>query len=128
MYIRFVTYKIDEDSGRRQGVFQAAADLLETGTLSLEERERLDALWKRFKKDLKKPSSFSRSKKPCAAHRALSWFKDTAKDHIAAIYGMVAILEAHGIAVEVIRTQRPGYITYEDDHQVTAEPYADTDT
>jgi len=44
------------------------------------------------------------------------------------MYELVAILEAHGVGVEVIRTSRPGYVVYEDMHQVMAEPYADTQT
>lgn len=42
------------------------------------------------------------------------------------MYQFAAILEANGIGVEVLRTNRPGYIAYEDAYQVTAEPYADT--
>jgi hypothetical protein len=41
---------------------------------------------------------------------------------------MILILEAHGVVVERIRTQRPGYIVYEDEHQVAAYPFADTPT
>lgn len=36
------------------------------------------------------------------------------------------ILEAHGIRVEIIRTDRPGYIVYEDAYQIAAEPFQDT--
>ena len=36
------------------------------------------------------------------------------------------ILEAHGIVVEMLVTQRPGYIVYEDAYQVAAYPFADT--
>ena len=36
------------------------------------------------------------------------------------------ILEAHGIVVEMLVTQRPGYIVYEGAYQVAAYPFADT--
>ncbi|MDP3854060.1 hypothetical protein [Phenylobacterium sp.] len=39
-----------------------------------------------------------------------------------------ALLEQHGIWGEVLRTARPGYVVYEDDHQVLAYPFADTPT
>ena len=32
----------------------------------------------------------------------------------------------HGPAVEIVKTRRPGYILYEDDHQVAAIPFRDT--
>ena len=39
---------------------------------------------------------------------------------------MVLILEKHGIVVEMLETERPGYVVYEDDVQVVAEPFSDT--
>ena len=41
---------------------------------------------------------------------------------------LVQILVAHGIVVEVLRTERPGYIVYEDAYQVAAEPFKETIT
>jgi hypothetical protein len=38
------------------------------------------------------------------------------------------ILAAHGIIVDVLRTERPGYVVYEDSHQVAAEPFRETVT
>jgi len=32
------------------------------------------------------------------------------------------------VAVEAITTDRPGYIIFEDDNQIAAEPFADTPT
>jgi len=37
---------------------------------------------------------------------------------------MVYILEQHNVYVRVLKTDRPGYIVYEDEHQVVAEPFA----
>ena len=39
---------------------------------------------------------------------------------------MAAILDAHGIHVEVVTSRRPGYVVYEDRHQIAAVPFADT--
>ncbi|MFY7916503.1 MAG: hypothetical protein ACOVPA_17750, partial [Rubrivivax sp.] len=55
-----------------------------------------------------------------------SWFKDTAAEHIRQMRLLADILERHGIQVDMLRTRRPGYVVYEDDHQVAAEPYSDT--
>ncbi len=45
---------------------------------------------------------------------------------LVAIGAMDALLTS--VKVEVIRTERPGYIVYEDEFQVTAEPFAETHT
>ena len=39
---------------------------------------------------------------------------------------LVAILEAHDIAVEMLQTERPGYVVYEDTYQIVAEAFSDT--
>ena len=42
------------------------------------------------------------------------------------MYELAHLLESNGLRVEVQRTRRPGYVVYEDAHQVTAEPYKET--
>jgi hypothetical protein len=128
MYIRFIVNSIDEDSGRRQGLFQASGTLRDAGLLSKHEEEQLAALHTWFNKELKEPESFSRSRKRHAKKVALSWFKDTATLYIARMHEYAAILKAHGVGIEVIRTERPGYVVYEDEFQIVAEPFAETDT
>jgi len=128
MYIRFAVNKNDEDSGRRIGLFHIAKDLCESGIVNAYEEEQLLSIRDWFSEHLEKPKSFTTSRKPHATNVAISWFKDSAKEHISKMYEIALILEAHGIFVEVIKTSRPGYIVYEDEHQVTAEPYAETET
>jgi hypothetical protein len=60
--------------------------------------------------------------------QAISWLKESAIEHVAQMHAMVTILEAHGLVVDRIRTKRPGYVIYEDEHQVAAYPFADTPT
>ncbi len=126
MYLRFVVSEIDETSGRRQGLFQLAAELRETGVLHPLEEDALKKIQVWFNEHLEKPAAFARSRKPNAASLGLSWFKDTAKGHIAKMYEFARILESHGVHVQVIKSERPGYVVYEDKFQVTAEPYAET--
>lgn len=128
MYIRFVIQANDAMSGRRQGLFQAMADLEDAGALLAHEQERYDAIYDWFRKNLKKPRSFTRSSKPHAKKVALSWFRDTAVDHIAKMRVLAEILAAHGIHVTTLRTERPGYVVYEDQFQVAAEPFNETVT
>lgn len=128
MYLRFVVQKKDEDSGRRQGLFQAMATLEDQGALLPHEQAVYEEIYEWFKKNLRKPRSFSRSSKPHARKVSLSWFKDSATAHIGKMHALVQILEAHGVAVDVIRTGKPGYVVYEDQFQVSAEPFSETVT
>jgi hypothetical protein len=36
---------------------------------------------------------------------------------------LIVILEENGYRVSQITTKRPGYVVFEDDHQVVAEPF-----
>jgi hypothetical protein len=128
MFMRFVIHKNDEDSGRRQGLFQAMSELRDVGTLDSHEQERYEEIYDWFRKHLKKPRSFTRSSKPHAKNVALSWFRDDATEHISRMREIVGILDAHDIAVDVLHTTRPGYVVYEDKYQVAAEPFSETVT
>jgi len=128
MFIRFVTNKIDPNSGRRLGVLHSLCNLRDDGALLPWEHDKVDEIVRWFERYLARPDSFNRSARPHRVEKALSWFKDSATKHIAMMREMAGILESHDVAVEIITTDRPGYITYEDDYQIAAEPFADTPT
>jgi len=128
MFIRFVIHKNDQQSGRRQGLFQAMSDLEHAGVLLMHEQRQYDEIYDWFRQHLRKPRSFARSSKPHAKDVALSWYRDTAVNHLQKMRGIARILEDHGVAVDVLYSARPGYIVYEDEFQVAAEPFKDTTT
>jgi hypothetical protein len=108
-------------------VLQAAWDLDDRGELTKSESDDLRAIGLWLDRNLPKPDRFSRKRNHHhRTHMALSWFKDTASVHIAKVRAVTTILTARGIAVETITTERPGYIVYEDEFQVVAEPFSDT--
>jgi len=85
--------------------------------------ERLDELnelrsW--FSDNLEKPTSFGRDK----LQLGICWFKTEATEHISRIWEMAQILERNGIYIKKIRTDKPGYVVYEDEWQLVAEPSA----
>ena len=127
MYIRFITGEIDDTSNREAGVFQAAYRLWRHDTLPDYEQARVRELLDWFNANLDKPGRFTTSKPPYyrKKNRAISWFKDTATEHIAKLREIIIILDNHDIHTEMIQTDRPGYIVYEDAHQVVAEPFSD---
>jgi len=98
------------------------------GVLLPHEQAHYDEIYEWFRVRLRKPRSFTRSSKPHAKKVALSWFKDSAIEHIAKMHAVAQILQAHGVVVEFLRTERPGYVVYEDQFQVAAEPFNETVT
>lgn len=125
-FIRFVTSVVDEDSGRRQGVFQATADLMAANDLAPHQLEELQSIRGWFSQHLDAPDRFSISRKPHAAKVAISWYKSTAHEHIRRMHAMCRILGEHGIQTEMITTVRPGYVVFEDETQIAAIPFAET--
>jgi hypothetical protein len=126
MYLRFVVADIDEDSGKELGVFQAVYNLRDGGNLYEHEEEHLALVRRWFNDNLEKPTRFTASKPPYyrKPKKAISWFKDSAVEHLAHIRDLVAILQNHGISVQMLKTDRVGYVVYEDDYQIVAEPFA----
>jgi hypothetical protein len=127
-FVRFVVSEIDEDSGQRQGLFQALSRLQEEGRLLPHEMQQWEEVYDWFRKNLDAPARFTRSSRPHARAVAISWFKDTAAEHIRRIRALVSILRDHGVSCEVIQTRRPGYVVFEDEYQVVAEPFRETQT
>lgn len=128
MLIRFIIDRRDPDSGRRQGLFQAAKALRDSGLLSEEDDNTLERIWDWFNRHLERPERLALSPRPNSKAQALSWFRDTATDHITKMRAFGVMLERYDIAVTMIRTDRPGYVLYEDEYQVVAYPFSDTPT
>jgi hypothetical protein len=118
-FIRFVIGRKDEDSHVEQGIFQAAALAIEWGDIKGYDADELNRLRQWFSGNLEAPTSFGRDK----LRRGICWFKPTAEEHISRIWEMAGILERNGIYIKKIRTEKPGYVVYEDDWQLVAEPF-----
>jgi len=119
---------MDKRSGRRKGIFAGMGILKNREGLHPEDFKRYRALAEWFNENLEMPVSFSRSSKPHAKPKAISWFKDSATEYIARTRELAAIFDKYDIPVIMLKSARPGYIVYESDNQVVAEPYSDTPT
>ena len=128
MFVRFVTKQTDRGSGRRQGLFKAAAALRDSGLLSGTDDDHLESIWAWFNKNLEKPERLALSPRPHIKSQAISWFRDTATEHIAKMREFQEVLERNGVVIEIIKAKRLGYVLYEDEFQVTAYPFSDTPT
>ena len=118
-YVRFVVGRKDEDSNVEQGIFQAAGLALERHNVTGSDADELNELRAWFNENLEKPASFGRN----TLRLGICWFKADATEHISRIREMVHILERNGIYVKKIRTEKPGYVIYEDEWQLVAEPF-----
>ncbi len=118
-YIRFVVGHKDEDSHVERGIFQAAALALEWQQITGSDADELNEVRAWFSENLKKPASFGRD----TLRLGICWFKTGATEHISRIWEMVNILERNGIYVKKIKTDKPGYMIYEDEWQLVAEPF-----
>jgi hypothetical protein len=128
MFLRFVISEVHEESHEELGVFQAAFRLRNNGALSEQEEAAFEEIREWFSRNLNRPARFTSAKPPFYRKRqnGISWFKDSAQEHISKIREMAALLERHDVAVQMIKSTRPGYIVYEDDFQIVAAPFADS--
>ena len=124
MFIRFVSGNVDEDSHVSAGLFTAVFDLMDDPLLRDEEYFVLRELMDWFDAYLKGPFHY-RLRPASRAQRAICWFKPTAHDHLSRAWEMATILERNDVFVRMIKVERTGYILYEDEAQILAEPFAD---
>jgi hypothetical protein len=129
MFLRFVIAELDDESHKELGVFHAAGKLRDSSSLSQAEETMLQEILDWFSINLEKPKRFTSAKPPYYRKRqdGISWFKDSAGKHIGKMHEMVAVLKHHDVPVRMIKTTRPGYVLYEDEFQVVAVPFADSD-
>jgi hypothetical protein len=96
-----------------------------------EDRRLLTELLHWFGENLATPDRFHRSKSKGfyrRTTRGIAWFKDSASDCLSRMHRMRVILEKYGHPVTMLTEGRVGYVVYEDELQVVAEPFADTQT
>jgi hypothetical protein len=121
-FVRLVCFKTVKGLRSRIGLFQAHEEAQESDHAPTWALQQLDATYEWFATNLKVPTGYEEKTWQEGYQRAFSWFKDTATEHIAAMFDLKAAFEACGVQVELLTTRDPGRIVYEDDHQVTALP------
>jgi len=129
--VRFVVSQTHAESGVEGGLFGAAYALRDAEDVSQEHRQELSELLLWFEKHLPTPNRFNRTSSKGYYRRnqkGIAWFRDTAEGHLSRMHELKRIAEANGHSVALIREDRVGYVVYEDDVQVIAEPFADTRT
>ncbi len=116
-YIRFVVGTNREEPKHQAGVVASARILKEGGQLPDYEVEHVEEIFSWLNTHLPCPPFSGKKWSP----DAISWFKSSAQDMISKFRELIAILEEHDHPVEMLRTDHPGMILYEDDFQVVAQ-------
>jgi hypothetical protein len=127
-YIRFVIGKQNKNTEQEEGLFRSAYALQRSIEISATDKKNLDDLIGWFEKNLKSPDRLNRSKSKGYRRRTtkgVSWFKPEAVEHIDRMRSIAAVLEAYDHLTSQISTEKPGYVVYEDNHQIVAEPFRD---
>jgi len=116
----------------REGFFTAAYELRRRPDLDRHIAARLEVLLAWFRENLDKPDKFTRSTAKGSGRtdetKSLSWFKPTTTAALARSRDLIALLGDEGFPIETLRSDRIGYVLYEDASQIVAEPFADTPT
>jgi hypothetical protein len=130
-YLRFVLVDKHPDSGLNEGLFRLAYSLGIDPEISEADRLELKHILSWFDQHLLVPSRFSRTSSKGyyrRATRGISWFRETSYECVTRMFALKKIFEQYGYEVTFIREKRIGYTVYEDEHQVVAEPFKDTET
>src|SRR5262245_35069208 len=120
MYMRYTVGRQDERSGSTEGLFTVAYRELSRGEMADYERQWLEDLLAWFKKKLKVPAAVLR---PESNRRAICWFRESSKEVVSKAAELAGFLGERGHFFEMLRTDEPGIIVYEDGHQVAAKPF-----
>jgi hypothetical protein len=124
MYLRFITQFVNPYGENETGIFMSLKFLRDDYRLTTDEDVyKLKVLTGWFNDFLDKPAKFSNAKNKNPESISLSWFKDSAKEHIQKMQELIEILERYDFVVDRLNTKNPGYIIYEDDYQVSAIPF-----
>lgn len=124
MFLRFIVDEVDESSLAPAGVFVVASRLEDYRTLSSTDHHHLLDVLQWFKENLDTPTQFNRSGRPRRATRGICWFRPSAHEHIRKARELARLIDQQGIWVRMIKTGQPGYVVFEDEFQIVAEPFA----
>jgi hypothetical protein len=128
-FLRFIVTGLHRESGVEDGLFGPAYRLRDDSALGEAERQTLAETLAWFEKNLKTPDRFNRTRSKGYYRRntkGIAWFRDTARECLSRMHVLKRILESHGRAVTVVHETHVGYVVYEDEQQVVAEPFRES--
>lgn len=119
VFVRFVVGSDGQHHKELTGIITEARLLREAGELTVEEDDRLGAMYDWFNDHVPVPP-FSDGRFP---PDAVAWFKHDAREAVTKMWDVALLLREHGIAVRMLRSTNPGRVVYEDQVQVLVEEW-----
>lgn len=122
--LRFVIPDRDQRTGQPMGLMTLAYGLLRSRDIAQSDESELQRLVHWMETHIPVPSRFARKRN--VSHKethGISWIKADAADAISHLHAIAEIMERYGYRIDILRTDRPGYVVYEDDLQIVAEPF-----
>jgi hypothetical protein len=123
MFLRFIVDEVDQSSLAPAGVFVVAYRLRDARTLPRSDHQDLLEVLRWFGENLDTPNRFTRSGRASGSSRGICWFRPSAHEHIRNARELARLIDRHGIWVHMIKTRHPGYVVFEDEHQIVAKPF-----
>lgn len=115
MFLRFQTKSPDPRSGRPTDILVAAHELRDCGKLASDQEQWLRDSLSYFEMHLKVPTA----PKDPKHRRGVSWFRSHSS-MVNRIRELMGFMEANGVSIDIIETDNPGILYYQDAHQVAA--------
>ena len=121
MYVRFVVATPQQNPWWATGVITSARILGDDGVLEPYEVDVVEAAFDWFNTHLPCPPFQQNLNSGRWTQDAVAWFLPYAREPIARMWDLVAVLKQHGVATRMLRSYFPGRIVYIDDFQIVAE-------
>ena len=124
MFLRFIVDELHQSSLAPAGVFVVAYRLRDEQTLPRIDHQDLLGLLRWFAENLDTPNRFTKSGRVGGSSRGICWFRPSAHEHIRKARELARLIDRYSIWVHTIKTRHPGYVVFEDEHQIVAEPFS----
>lgn len=129
-FVRFVVpSRTDRESQSAIGIVAMAYELSESPDVGASLQAELTRWLDWIDTHVEVPDRFNRTKSKGwyrRETRGLSWLRATAATHVEAFRALAEVVARCGYEVAEVREKRVGYVIYEDEVQVVAEPFRDT--
>jgi hypothetical protein len=124
-----VPSRIHPESQTATGVVAMAYELSGSPEVNHELQAELRRLLTWIEDNVDVPNRFNRTKSKGwyrRETRGISWLRASAEEHVHVFRTLADVVTRCGHEVSEIREARVGYLTYEDEVQVVAEPFRDS--
>ena len=118
-YVRFQSRLPNTGTASKIGIFQTAYKARACDDTLEHDRNEIAEKLSTFDSILDAPDELELFENK----RAICWFKDNARTHLQCAWSLKHHLEENGYWIDVVTSETPGQIIYEDRWQIAAKPW-----